>query len=149
MTARLSRTDDGSVAVLTIGLVAVLLAALLVVASAAHVQLQRSRLSHVADETALAAADALDLDAYYAQGPWAETPPRLDPARLDDEARAHFALSASRHGLANAVLVRASSPDGVTAQVTVALRSPVLFGAAWLPGHVDLTATASARAQLP
>lgn len=139
--------DEGSVTVLTLGLVAVLLAALATVASATHVQLQRARLAHVADEVALAAADAIDLDVYYSAG--AASSPLLDPDRVAAEAAEHLPLSATRNGVTDAVLVRASSPDGVTAEVTVALRSPVLFGAEWLPGRVDLAASASARASVP
>ncbi|WP_062287970.1 pilus assembly protein TadG-related protein [Demequina phytophila] len=135
------RDDEGSITVLTLGLVAVLLAALVTVAAVTHVQLQRSRLAHAADEVALAAADALDLDAYYSTGAT-----RLDPVALDAAARTQLALSATREGLEGAVLTAASSPDGVTVEVALALRTPVLFGATWLPGAVNLDATASARA---
>lgn len=137
--------DEGSVTVLTIGLIGVLLAAVVTVAAITHVQLQRARLAHVADETALAAADAIDLDAYYAAGV-GEGPATLDPDRLADEAREHFAASAARQGMPGAILTRASSPDGTTVEVSVALSTPVLFGADWLPGRVALTATASALA---
>ncbi|WP_062525328.1 pilus assembly protein TadG-related protein [Demequina rhizosphaerae] len=133
--------DEGSVTVLTIGLAAVLLAAIVTVAAVTHVQLQRSRLAHAADEVSLAAADAIDLDAYYRGGVV-----RLDPVAVEAEARAQLAESARREGLAGAALVAASSPDGTTAEVTLALRTPVLFGATWLPGTVDLSATSSARA---
>ncbi|WP_062296789.1 pilus assembly protein TadG-related protein [Demequina maris] len=132
--------DEGSVTVLTIGLAAVLLAAVVTVAAVTHVELQRSRLAHAADEVALAAADALDLDAYYRAGEI-----RLDAVALEEQARAQLAESARREGLSDAVLVAASSPDGITAEVTLALRTPVLFGAAWLPGTVDLSAASSAR----
>ncbi len=130
--------------VLTIGLVAVLLAAIVTVASITQVQLQRARLAHAADEAALAAADTIDVDAYYATGTV-----RVDAGTLEDEARAQLAVSARRQGLAGAVLTRASSPDGTTVEVTVALHAPVLFGASWLPGRVDLSASASARALGP
>lgn len=133
--------------VLTIGLMAVLLAAIVTVAATTHLQLQRARLAHVADETALAAADALDLAAYYRDG--ASSTVALDPGRVEDEARDHFAVSATRNGLDGARLLRASSPDGATVEVTVALSAPLLFAADWLPGRVDLSATASARSGLP
>ena len=124
------KNDEGSMTVLTLGLVAVLLAAIVTVASLTHVQLQRSRLAHAADEVALAAADAIDLDAYYAG---ATAAPPLELGRVEEEARAHLADSAARQGLDGAVLVGASSPDKATVTVTLALRTPDLFGASWLP----------------
>ncbi|WP_062302170.1 pilus assembly protein TadG-related protein [Demequina subtropica] len=136
-----ARDDAGSVSVLTLGLLAVLLAALVTVMAVTQVQLQRSRLAHAADEVALAAADSVDLDLYLRTGDVA-----LDPDLLRAAAAAQLVDSAERDGLGAAVLVDASSPDGFTAEVTLALRMPVLFGANWLPGRVDLAATAAARA---
>ncbi|SEJ32668.1 pilus assembly protein TadG-related protein [Demequina mangrovi] len=133
--------EAGSVTVLTIGLLAVLLAALVTVVSTTHVQLQRSRLAHVADETALAAADTVDLDAYYRSGVVT-----LEVAAVSEAAAAQLAYSSRRQGVADAVLVDASSADGSTVEIELALRTPMLLGAPWLPGRVDLTATASARA---
>lgn len=142
------RRDEGSATVLTVGLLAVLLAVVVTVASVTHLQLQRARLAHAADEVALAAADAIDLDAYYADGAPAGAP-LLDPARVRSEAERHLALASARQGLEGAVLTSASSPDGATAEVTLALRSPLVLGAPWLPGRVDLSARASARADVP
>lgn len=138
MSARLD--DRGSVSVITIGILAIVLGVVLTVAAATQLQLQRARLMHAADETALAAADALDLGAYYG-----ERVGRLSPDRLEREARTQLAASSTRQGLKDARLVRAWSPDGVMVEVTVTLSAPVLFGVAWLPGRVDLTAEASAR----
>ncbi|WP_062387268.1 pilus assembly protein TadG-related protein [Demequina iriomotensis] len=135
------RDDEGSATVLTIGLLAVLVAALLTVAAVTHLQLERSRLAHAADEVALAAADAIDMDGYYRTGAV-----RLSGSELEAAARDQLAASARRQGLDGAVLVAASSSDGTTAEVTLAMRAPVLFGAEWLPGRVDLSAYASARA---
>lgn len=136
------RADDdrGSVSVLTIGVLVVVLATVLTVAASTQLQLQRARLTHAADEAALAAADALDLTAYYAEGD-----ARLSPGRLEEEARTQLAASSARQGLDGVRLIRASSPDGVTVEVTVALSAPVLFGLEWLPGRVDLSAEARAR----
>ncbi len=137
---RRAADDRGSVSVLTIGVLVVVLATVLTVAASTQLQLQRARLTHAADEAALAAADALDLTAYYAEGD-----ARLSPGRLEEEARTQLAASSARQGLDGARLVRASSPDGVTVEVVVSLRTPLLFGVAWLPGSVDLSATARAR----
>ena len=138
MSARLD--DRGSASVITIGILVVVLGVVLTVAAATQLQLQRARLMHAADEAALAAADALDLGAYYG-----EHVGRLSPDRLEREARTQLAASSTRQGLNGARLVRASSPDGVIVEVTVTLSAPVLFGVPWLPGRVDLTAEASAR----
>ncbi|MDN4478925.1 pilus assembly protein TadG-related protein [Demequina sp. SYSU T00039] len=137
---RLRAEDRGSVSVITIGILVIVLGVVLTVAASTQIQLQRARLTHAADEAALAAADALDLGAYYAEGD-----ARLSPGRLEEEARAQLAASSARQGLDGVSLVRASSPDGVTVEVVVSLRAPLLFGVAWLPGRVDLSATARAR----
>ena len=51
---------------LTLGFTVLALMLVLVVAAATQVHLQRMRLTHVADEVALDAADALDVPGYYA-----------------------------------------------------------------------------------
>lgn len=140
------RDDRGSATVLTIGLVAVLLAAILTVAAATQVHLQRMRLQHVADEVALASADALDLDGYYAAGTAGESL-ALSHARLREEAERQLRASSTRQGLDGVRLTAAASPDGATVEVGLALETPVLFGAQWLPARVTLDATAAARAE--
>ncbi|WP_062379995.1 pilus assembly protein TadG-related protein [Demequina pelophila] len=136
--------DEGSVAVVVIGLVALVLALVLTVAAATHLQLQRMRLAHAADEAALAAADAIDADAYYA-GTLDPAAPHLSHDRADDEARTHFRASSLREGLGEArvesVEIRA---DGAVV-VEASLRSPLVLDLAWLPGTVDLRTAAAAR----
>lgn len=134
-------TDEGSIAMLTIGIVAVVLMVVVTVAAATHVQLQRARLSHAADEVALAAADALDLDTYYGQ-----RAVQLSPAALTQEARAQFEASGLRTGLEDAAIASALTPDGTSVSVTLVMRTPLLFDVTWLPGQVALRATAQAQA---
>jgi len=64
MTGR--RGDDGQVTILVIGFVVVALALVAVVASAAQVHLERARLAALADFAALAAAEQVSDEAYYA-----------------------------------------------------------------------------------
>lgn len=109
--------DRGSVLLLGVGLTAVCLLAFVVMVDASAAFLQRRQLLAVADAAALAAAQSIDLPAYYAEGATALT--RLDVAGLPRRVRAHVA--------------RAGGPDGLTVdlvesdgrRVVVALSSPL------------------------
>ena len=78
--ARVRDDDRGTVLVLGVGLIAVALLALLIAVNACSAFLQRSSLLSVADAAALAGAQAIDVDAYYANGATEGT--RLDPAQV-------------------------------------------------------------------
>ncbi len=157
MTRRFSaprrRADDGSITLLSLGFALLAIALILVVSSATTLHLQRTRLTQVADELAIDGADAMDVPAYYA-GTAGE--PKDDAAvdLADSAIRAvvedHLAHYADRYHLDGVRVVRADSPDGHTAVVTVAVVVRPLFGLEalmpWTDG-VTLTATSSSRAR--
>src|SRR4051794_40876633 len=66
MRRSLRHDDEGTIMLLTLGFTVIALMLVLVVAAATQVHLQRMRLTHVADEVALDAADSLDVAGYYA-----------------------------------------------------------------------------------
>lgn len=57
--------DEGNISVFTLGWLALALMALLVMAAASQVHVDRTRLASLADETALAAADQVDEGLYF------------------------------------------------------------------------------------
>ncbi len=75
----LIRRDNGNISVLTLGWVVIALIALLVMAAATQVHVDRMRLGSLADEAALAAADELDIGGYY---PTSGREVRLSQARM-------------------------------------------------------------------
>ncbi|WP_062204008.1 pilus assembly protein TadG-related protein [Demequina salsinemoris] len=145
-----ARRDDGNVTILSLGLTVLVISLVLVVASATAVQLDRVRLLHLADELALDAADALDLDAYYAgEIPGDDATVMLAEDRMMEAAAGHLAEASGRQGVEGARIAAVTSPDGSTAVVSVRLRVDPLFGvSALLPfSHgITLSAESSARA---
>lgn len=152
-TALRARGDDGGITLLSLGFAVLALLLILVVASATTLHIQRTRLTQIADELAIDGADAMDVAAYY-DGRAGEP---TDVAAVDlsnDAVRSvvndHLAAYASRYHLDGVRVVRAESPDGNTAVVTVAVVVQPLFGLEalmpWTDG-VTLTATSSSRAR--
>lgn len=137
--------DEGNITLLSLGFMIVVLVTILVVAAASQVHLQRLRLTHLADELALEAADTVDVGSYYAGG--------VATLRLDEEAMADAVLarlaSDGRDWAGDVRVLDVASSEGSTAQVTIAMEvTPLVSGTALgvdLPG-VALTATGSARA---
>lgn len=109
------RDDEGSVLLLGIGLVIVCLLALAVVVDASSAYLQRRSLMSLADGAALAGAQAIDLDHYYAHG--ASSGTRLTGAGVAAAARAHLAVAGPE------VTIEQIATDGVN--VRVRLSAPV------------------------
>lgn len=145
--------DRGSISLLTLGFAVLAIMLILVVASATQLQLDRTRLTQLADELAIDAADAMDIPAYYAgsaERPTDRAAVDLAPAAMRAVVDAHVAEYAHRLRLDNAVVVAVTSPDGKTAVVTVAVVVQPLFGLEallpWTDG-ITLTATSSARAR--
>jgi hypothetical protein len=144
---RTVRGDDGQVLLLAIAYAVLALLLVTTVASATAVHLERKRLVALADQTALAAADALDREAYYARrtdGPLVQ----LTDASVRAAAEVHLAASPGAARLSGLRLVTART-DGRTAEVTlVAVARPAVMTwvtAPWSDG-IGLQATARARA---
>lgn len=85
-----ARGERGSVTVMTIGFMVVIALLVVVVVNASSAYLQRQELAHLSDGAALAAADGLDLDAFYA-----DRTVRLDPADAHALVRSYL----SGHGV--------------------------------------------------
>ena len=115
--------DRGSVLILGVGLTAVCLLALVVMVDASAAFLQRRQLLALADAAALAAAQSIDLPAYYEEGASAST--RLDVAGLPRRVHAHVA----RSPIEGATVDRVES-DGrlVLIAMSSPLRLPFLSG---------------------
>lgn len=129
------RDDAGSVLLLTLGYAVLALALILVCANATSLYLAQKRVDSVADAAALAAADGFVLR-WEGDAPIAE----LTPAGVHAQALAvvDIAGGATR-------LVRAETPDGVSARVTVAgVWHPVVFSL-FVPDGFPLEATATSR----
>jgi hypothetical protein len=150
---RAARGDDGQVLLLSIayGVIALLLVTVVVSASSIHIE--RKRLQTLADSLAADAADAIDQGAFYRgelTGPEPGTALSLTDdgvrASVEDRLARHRALVQRFDGLA---VVDASTPDGRTADVTLAaVAKPALISwvtAPWSDG-IELRVTARARA---
>lgn len=143
------RGDDGQVTILAIGFAVLAIALVLVVAAAAKVHLERTRLLALTDLVALDASDALDQDAYFTGGGAAGGVPLTDAdvrASVERYLRAHPEATA---GLGDVVVLDADSPDGRSAHVRLgAVARPGGAGrvlSAWRGGvHVEADAVARA-----
>jgi uncharacterized membrane protein len=138
------RGDDGTVLVLLLGFTAVLLLMVAVVVNVSAVVLAKRGLASATDGAAVAAAQAVDVEAVYAAGGRAQRLP-LDPR----EARARVAAYQARvtAGQPGIRLEVAVSPDGTTAIVRGSRWMPLPFGRilGFEPVHVQ----AEARARAP
>lgn len=114
------RDDRGSVLLLGIGLVVVCMLALAVLIDVTAVFLQRQRLFAVADAAAIAGAQAIDLDAYYARGASAST--RLDPTAVTAVVHGHLERAGARVAIPGMTVSRVWS-DGRS--VVVSLQCPL------------------------
>ena len=115
-----------------------MLAAVLICVDATSLYLAQKRVDSVADAAALAAADGFELSVVDGKPVAALTP--------DDVREQAQALVDAAGG--GATLVSATTPDGVSARVTVATtwRPPVLT--LFVPDGVALEATATSRTAL-
>jgi uncharacterized membrane protein len=108
--------------VLGLGLVAVCLLALVVCIDGAVALVQRQALLSTADAAAIAGAQGIDLDEYYARGATAAT--RLDPVQVERLARHHLAGSTAPPGMS---IDRVwSDGTGVVVRLSAPLRLPFL-----------------------
>ena len=142
---RPGRGEDGQILLLGVGTIAVVVALVLVAASATAVYLDLKTLTSLADSAAAAAADHVDEDGYFEGLQAGGAPGRLTDAGV--RAAALEDLAAQPERPESVRVVRAVSPDGATAVVTLTARSrpPFLpWGVIPSQGFV-ITATGSAR----
>ena len=130
--------EEGSILLLTLDYALLALAAVFVCVDATSLYLAQKRLDSVADAAALAAADGFEFDV---RGEGAVVVLRTDGVREQAEA----IVSEVGGGV---VVVSASTPDGVSARVSVAgtWHPPIL--AMFVPDGLVLEATATSRTAL-
>ncbi|MGX5771858.1 pilus assembly protein TadG-related protein [Microbacterium ureisolvens] len=130
--------DEGSVLILTLGYAVLAIAVILVCTAATSLYLAQKQLDAVADAAALAAADAFDLTVVGG-----EPVATLTDAGVRREAEAMMTAVGR-----DARLVAASTPDGVSARVTVAGQWHPPIVTVFVPDGVGLEATATSRTAL-
>lgn len=135
---RAGADDDGSVALLTLGYAALALVVILVCTAATSLYLAQKRLDAVADAAALAAADGFSLTVVGGE----------PVATLTGDGIRREAETMVTEIGGDARLVSASTPDGVSARVTVAgaWHPPVVT--MFVPDGLALQATATSRTAL-
>lgn len=138
-----ARDDRGSTLPLIIGYAGLGLVVVLLVTAATALYLERTRLFTLADGAALVGAESFDLgDVTVREGEGLR--PRLTDARVRADVSAYLAVAptGSFDGLA---LESATTPDGVSARVTLSSywRPPMLT--LLLPEGLRLEVTATAR----
>jgi hypothetical protein len=145
------RNDDGAIGLLSLGMAVLALTVILVVSAASAVHLEHLRLATAADDLALDAADALDLDRYYSpaelgdEEKWKSV--QLSEQRMREAVEARLDGDGGR--LAGVTAVNVGTPDGTTAVVTVGKVVRPMFGIDELLPFIDgiaMTATSRARA---
>ena len=130
--------DEGSVLILTLGYAVLAIAVILVCTAATSLYLAQKQLDAVADAAALAAADGFDLTVIDG-----EPVAALTDAGVDREAAAMVAELDS-----DARLVSATTPDGVSARVTVASTWHPPIVTMFVPDGLALESTATSRTAL-
>jgi uncharacterized membrane protein len=133
--------DEGSVLLLTLGYALLAIAAILVCVSATSMYLAQKHLDSVADAAALAGADGFSL---VVDGD--DVIAALDSAGVRRQAASIVdAIGAVGDDV---VLVSASTPDGVSARVTVRATWHPSVLSLFVPDGVRLEATATSRTAL-
>ena len=127
--------DEGSVLLLTLGYAVLAIAVILVGANTASLYLAQKRVDSVADAAALAGADGFTLVLQDGE-------PRaiLTDAAVRVQASALVDIAGSEVSL-----VSATTPDGVSARVSVAATWHPLLFSVFVPSGVPLEATATSR----
>ena len=134
------RRDEGSVLLLVIGFAGLLLVLVAVVADVSAVVLAKRSAASAADGAAVTAAQALDLEAVYAQGLGERIPLSADDAGARVAAY-EAGARAQQPGLRLALRL-----EGRTAVVTASRTVRLPFR---LPGAAPVRVSAVARAQAP
>lgn len=141
---RVVRGDRGSVMVLGLGMVAVALLAVMVGVDATSAYLQRRALVGLADATALAGAQGIDIEAYYADGATSST--GLDPATVTS--RVSSFLGSIAADAPKGLRLEAVATDGrvVLVRLSQPLRLPFLSALVQEPITVESRARLAYRA---
>ncbi|RZS90064.1 hypothetical protein EV189_1847 [Motilibacter rhizosphaerae] len=144
--SRLRSDETGTVVPLVLGVAAVVVGLLVVLADASSAFLAREALSAAADGAALSAAGAVDQDQVYAGG---LTALPVDQARAGERAAAYLERTpVGRRYAVRLVAVRVS-PTGTSVTVTLTGHATLPLASRLLAhGGVTLTATASADSPL-
>ena len=135
---RTETDDEGSVLLLTLGYGVLAIAVILVCTAATSLYLAQKKLDAIADAAALAAADGFDLSVVDDE----------PVATLTDAGVQREAAAMIDQVTADARLISAATPDGVSARVTVAgeWHPPIIT--VFVPAGVALQATATSRTAL-
>lgn len=133
------KRDEGSVMLLGIILVTICILALGVVVDVSSLFLQRRNLAAIADASALAGAQAIDLNAYYERG--ASEATALDAEVVARVVRANIAAVASADALRGVRLEQVVS-DGESVQVHLSAPLEVPFLGAILGERAEVIASA-------
>ena len=142
------RDDDGQVAPLIVIDAVIAVALVLVGGAATELHLARTRLLALADAAALDAADALDEEAYYRDGVVpGQGVPLTDATVRDSAASLLGRLPAPVDLVALAVEDPTGSPDGLTAEVTLAAVVRPALLPPWLGGAVEVPLRVTSRAR--
>lgn len=130
--------EEGSVLLLTLGYATLAIAAILVCVCATSLYLEQKRLDSLADAAALAGADGFTITLAGS-----DVLAELDSRSVREQAAAVVDAVGE-----DAVLVSASTPDGVSARVTVRTTWHPPLVALFVPGGVRLESTATSRTAL-
>jgi len=138
-------TERGSLLLLHMFLVVAVVAAVTVIADVGRVVGVRQELAATADQAAIAGAQAVDLDAYYAGGAAGVAGLPLDPASVAAAVNRYLApaIEARQHQGLELVAVQV---DPGTVTVRLGCRAPLPFAS--MLGLRDVPVVASASAQL-
>jgi hypothetical protein len=140
--------DDGAVAPLVVIDAVVVIALVLVGASATELHLARTHLLSVADSAALDAADALDEAAYYREGVVPGQGVPLDDAGVRTSAAELLARTPQPGDLLGlSVAAPTGTPDGLTAEVTLAASVRPSLLPAWVGDGVTVPLQVTSRAR--
>lgn len=139
-----NKTNHGSILPLTAFFGFLSLVLIVVVAAATNLYLERTRLFTLADGAALVGAEAFDLERVARGGDGFH--PTLDTADVAEAATDYLAAQPTR--IEQLRLERASTPDGISAEVTLSgyWRPPLLTLV--LPEGLRLEVTSTARSVL-
>ncbi len=141
------RSDEGTIGILTLGFTVLALMLILVVSSASAVHLTRLRLTHLADELAEDAADAVDTAGYFEDPDSGQAALDLATAAMADAVQRHVD-ERGMDRLEGVQVVSVEALDDSTARITIEVTVYPLFGVEALLPFADgivLRATGEAR----